>query len=451
MNNMAINTNFAESGFYAFDGIGARNIFYYIIFFNKIINKSLFMESLFQICIRFPKLRSVFVKGLINDKWEPIHDFSRKDLAVAFYDVEADDSICFERKVLNLFEIQKNIEIDISKEYPMKLFFYVNKKKNKCAMIYGFHHSFTDANGGIQLIKCIFEAYYCLVNNKKIPSLKNYYSLEEFSKELYNKYQISPNNKSSNSIIKPKNVPPIFNKMFKKNGKQDKVTLRSYNEVIIEAEKFKEIKSWSKKNGMTINDFIILVVLVLTQKYNKELPRSSDYIGTTFTVNTRKYIEQKPLMIGNFSGFENFIIDSDTIENKRYSVYCEEMKKFKSSKLLGLNFMLIMKSFDIIPKSISRPIVKKFMGKGTNDRIKNNRCISISNVGDLTGYLSDFKDIIDRICFISNIPDKIMPQLNIASYNDVMNINIVRENDYNGVTNEICKNVEQVIDEMIYS
>lgn len=451
MDKNTLKTNFIESGYYAFDGVAARNIFYYLLFCNKIVDKSLFTESILQVCRMFPKLGSIFVKGVISDKWEPISDISKDNLPIKFYDVEANDNKSFEKEVFKLFESQNNIEMDISKECPMKLFFYINKKICKCAMLFGFHHAFTDGRGAIELIRYIFKTYYSLMNHKNMPSFVNYNSLENFSKKLNDKYGISKKKDSSSKKITPNDVLPIFNEMFEKERETTGRNIRSYNEVVVYSEKFQKIKDWSKTNGLTINDFIVLIVLFLTQKYNKELANSSKYIGTSFTIDARKYIDKKPFMIGNFSGYENFLINSDVIEKKLFNVYSDEIKKFKSSKVLGLDFFLMMRFADHIPTFISRPLIKYIMQKGVDGDVKNRKAISISNVGDLTNSFGKISELIDRVIFISNIPNKLIPQLSVVSCNNVMTISLTKENDKNGVTNEICRKIEQIIDEIIYS
>lgn len=448
MKNNQLLASYFESGFYAFDGVGSKNVFYFITFMNEKFDSRLFEESLFQVCLKFPKLRSKFVKGIVKDKWKVIEKFSKSDLQIEYYDVDGSDKKSFEDNVLLAFNKHKDLSIDILKNYPMKFIIYQNKSVGLSAVLTCFHHAFTDGRGGCDLLNYIGEVYNSLSKGKKVPPFQNYYNLDYLSKKLYNK--INGNDKVASKENKsPEDVLPIFNSMFDELYCKDKLNPRKLKIIEIDSEKYDKLKLWAKRQGLTINDFMILIVLLFAQKYNRKLPHKSEIIGCSFTADTRKFAIPEPHMIGNYSGYENFLISSEIIENRNFEVFKMELNDFKNSKSFGMDFVSIMKKFDIVPTFISRPITRKVMAVGIKDRIKNKKAVSFSNCGDMTKTLDEYNDIMYKVIFVPNVSIDLMPQLGVSSYNNTLTISIAKEIDANGIVNRLSEEIEALIVELI--
>lgn len=443
----ALCANVIESGYDAFDGIGCMNYFYFITYMNEKFDVSVFEKSLLHICNVFPKTKSTMGRGFFHDSWREIQNFTKKDLQIEYYSVEAFDKDGFEKNVILAIENQKEITLDIAKQYPFKVIIYSNMNLRLTALLFCFHHAFCDGRGACNLIKYIGEAYNSILFNKEPPPFKNYYDIALLTKKLYKTCGIKKNKKDPSDKEKnTKKVLPIFNAMYHQLEKNRKQRYRSLEKIVICKERFLQLKTFCEKNEFTINDFVMLVVLMVTQKYNRQLPESSKFIGCSITVDLRKYLDTEVNTIGNYAAFDIFLIDSNTIEKKDFAAFREALRKFKK-KILGLDFFVLMNKLNVLPIGIVRPIIRKCMMTGIESRDK--KSLSISNCGELTSWFSVFQGVMYDAIFIPSICFESLPQIGVSSYNDVMTLNIVKENDYNDCAVELRKQIELFIDGLV--
>lgn len=92
-------------------------------------------------------------------------------------------------------------------------------------------------------------------------------------------------------------------------------------------------------------------------------------------------------------------------------------------------------------------ILHKYMKTETKSR--GEKSLSISNCGDLSTLFDAFKEVMYDALFIPIISAEALPQVGVSSYNGVLTLNIVKQNDYNGCAAELRKEMELIIKELL--
>lgn len=394
--------------------------FYFLSFMNDSFSLEIFKLALLNLHLNIIKLSSKIETGILNDIWKYNPDF--KELDLQLIEEEVKDEKDFKDDVYEAIGKSTKIHTQPQREYPLLVKVFKSSKDKKVAVLYSFNHCCCDGRGALYLINLLGDIYLNLSENSDIPVLDIKWDMNDLLENLSNFDKHSKYYKIRNK--QKKTIGQMFKPIVNNTSKKSTNEIRSTRRVQID--NIEKVQSFCKHHKISINDYIILIQLLITNKYNELYNIDSKYIGVSFNIDLRKYMKLHYILIGNFASFDFFIIKRSIIHNLDIKKFRDEINICKS-KNPGLGFVRAIKITEIIPSSLFRILVDRFMNNMNEGNLY--RGLSSSNCGDISKFIGKFGKCIEDISFIPAYDKVNMPNFGVSSYNGKLIINISQKCD----------------------
>lgn len=394
--------------------------FYFLSFMNDSFSLEIFKVALLNLHLNIIKLSSKIEKGILNDIWKHNPNFREADLQLI--EEEVKDSGNFKDDVYKAIGTSTKIHTQVQREYPLLVKIFKRSKDKKVAVLYSFNHCFCDGRGGLYIINLLGDIYLKLSENKEIPALDIKWDMNSLLDNLdnFDKYRKYYKIRNEQKKTIGQMFKPILDNTSKKSINEIRATRR------VQIDDMEKVHSFCKHHKISINDYIILIQLLITNKYDELYNVGSKYIGVSFNIDLRRYMKSPYIFIGNFASFDFFIIERSIIHHLDIAKFRKKINICKS-KNPGLGFVRAIKMTERIPSSLFRILVDRFMSNMNDGNLY--RGLSSSNCGEISKFIGKFGKCIDDISFIPAYDKVNMPNFGASSYNGKLTINISQECD----------------------
>lgn len=308
------------------------------------------------------------------------------------------------------FDFKKSSLINKNFTSKYKWFFniYNDISNNKSCMILNISHEYCD---GYKLIKMITETFEYEYKIPKFKRMKNtlfenlyYFIIGTFILIIIN----------MSNICKTFLNHYFCNKSQKINNISKKVI---YSDIVIPSLELKEIKDFSKKNNIMINDFLYSLMVKTLNKYNFDMNNNIDDIRITCPINIKNdysnnFYTNNVYYLFSIINSNNYCCNKDLLRDAHNT-----FNLYKYSLFILILIFLITNIIKYIPIKIKNFLIdtqlneidllySNIIGPDLNTCFLGNKKIKCSNVS--------FSTIIKNSSISSNI----------ISYNGKININI---------------------------
>ena len=389
---------------------------------DMVIEKPKLDEAINRLIKLAPILKGVMINKTWRDIWvEASAESIEKILTynnISEKDIDQNDKNGF----LNKYENDLYKKIDIYTEPPLKIAAYQTEKR--ILLIFTLHHSVTDGIGFLGIVKIFCEILSELYNLGKIKtkiSKNRGISNLITSIKIHTIPKILKQTKIESKIpLKREEVGPIT-KMECPNISDNSTQLLS--KLVISQEEFQTIKEYAKKQGITINDYIISSFIALSREMEKKINVNSKFLGAGVLVNLRRFIPKKDLILANFVGASTVLFENNEALDNFEScakVVSEQTNKLKN-EFIGLGFFLIpalmFSGFPIVMLRKNGLTWAENFIRGWTDRI-----FQITNLGNLKEYFEAFEGKINYASFLGPFQKNSLPTVSVSTYNDILSI-----------------------------
>lgn len=401
---------------------------YFPMIFDNKFDLSIYKNSVDYLLNQIPHLKRKCKNHFWRASWVPIKDFYIDQI----FHIEAMDEIKeetrkeFYSQAIEIFYLLKDKVIDLEKEPPMKFKVIMTKERKWTMVVLCVHHSVADGRGSMQIMSEIGEIYTALVNNQKLPIIKNYRKIpyrflnESFFKILKRTFTTKEN------VLAAENTIDLI------DCSKDLPKDESFISIDIPKEKIMQLKTAYKEWNYTTNDIIVYLLLQICSDIVGKEVNDSTVFNVGIAIDNRKNIKKEILTITNYASMCPFYIRHNTLEDK--AKVKEELQYFKRTAT-GLSFSKEFMLMALFPYAIQ----KKVFGGNIKNMIKGISCkgIQTTNVGELTKFVGNYNHTLKYAEFIGPAGKYGMPILSISLYEGDMRIYFRRTDDSNCLCNQL--------------
>jgi hypothetical protein len=290
---------------------------------------------------------------------------------------------------------------DIKTEAKWCLFVYINKVLKKTRFYFKIHHAYTD---GYNLIKLLTSPFQEIDNTKKFKRKTNilhtlyYYfigtyillfvTIKAFLNLLFNIFKNGENTDSENT-----------------DSENTDVNNKIKNEYIICKEfKLDEIKTFTKKNNITINDFLYALMIKTDKIYNN---KERDLL-TVFMINvsgTKNNINICPIINSINNSYDNNTLlkkANNTFNNLKFSLFIPILNIIfnileKFIFMIPINYNGFLNNYDYIFSNIIGPPTDYLYSK-TYFKLSNNYFIITAKSKEVIYNIMSSNNKLNIIC-----------------------------------------------------
>lgn len=402
---------------------------YFPMIFDNKFDLSIYKKSVDHLLNQIPHLKRKCKDHFWRASWVPIKDFFIDQI---FYieeidGIEKETRKEFYSRAIEILYLMKDKVIDLEKEPPLKFKVIMTEDRRWTMVVLCVHHSVADGRGSMQIMSEIGDIYTSLVNNQKLPIIKNYRKIPyRFLKESLFKILIR-------TFTTKENVLAAENTIDLTDCSKDLSKDENFISIEISKEKIMKLKAAYKEWSYTTNDIIVyLLLLICSDLVDGKDVNDSTVFNVGIAIDNRKNIKKEISTITNYASMCPFYIRHNTLMDK--AKVKEELQNFKSTAT-GLSFSKEFMLMSLFPYAIQ----KKVFGGNIKNMIKGISCkgIQTTNVGELTKFVGNYNHTLKYAEFIGPAGKYGMPILSISLYEGDMRIYFRRTDDSNCLCNQL--------------
>ncbi len=160
-----------------------------------------------------------------------------------------------------------------------------------------------------------------------------------------------------------------------------------FESIRIEKESMLELKAFTKRRGVTVNDVFMAGLALATMKWNKDRGDVRDWLRFGYTANLRRWRGEPDGTFGNFSVILIHEERVDNLQTPSMALASTKAKVDREKKIVGLDGFLILAQLKLAPYVLVRRLTLRVKDK-VFDFI--GKCHAMTNIGIIFAEAGEF-------------------------------------------------------------